>query len=48
MSNIDFSEMRWRGGVPKGDLFTVMENWRREDDFEAAMQVIKEVGFYTL
>ncbi len=42
-SNIAFEEMRIRTGIPFGDLFTVMENWRDAERVRAAMEVIHEL-----
>jgi HAD superfamily hydrolase (TIGR01509 family) len=43
VSNIDFANMRSRTGIPAGDLFTVMEEWRDASRVRAAMDVILEL-----
>jgi HAD superfamily hydrolase (TIGR01509 family) len=43
VSNIDFADMRARTGIPYGDLFTVMEEWRDAARVAAAMDVILEL-----
>lgn len=40
VSNIDFAAMRERTGIPAGDLFTVMEEWRDAGRVAHAMDII--------
>ena len=43
VSNIDYVAMRERTGIPRGDLFTVMESWDDGDQIRSSMDVILEL-----
>ena len=43
VSNIDYTTMRQKTGIPVGDLFTVMESWDDGDRIKRSMETILEL-----